>query len=105
MAGSSLVLGTVDGRLAEDHENARLLARNLAVLPGISIDPEMVPTNIVIFDILGTGISTAELSTRLKERGVLANGISNREMRMVTHKDVSRQDCLTAVEIIKEVIS
>ncbi|HET9532400.1 MAG TPA: GntG family PLP-dependent aldolase [Blastocatellia bacterium] len=104
-AAGIVALEKMTGRLAEDHENARLLARNLAVLPGISIDPEMVPTNIVIFDILGTGISTAELSTRLKERGVLANGISNREMRMVTHKDVSRQDCLTAVEIIKEVIS
>jgi threonine aldolase len=104
-AAGIVALEKMTGRLAEDHENARLLARNLAALPGISIDPEMVQTNIVIFDISGAGISTAELSTRLKERGVLANGISNREMRMVTHKDVSRQDCLTAVEVIKDSIS
>lgn len=92
-------------RLAEDHENARLLARGLAEIPGVSIDPERVQTNILIFDISGTGTTTSALSTRLKERGVLANGINDREMRIVTHKDVSRQDCLTSLEIIKEALS
>jgi hypothetical protein len=36
---------------------------------------------------------------------VLANGISAREMRMVTHKDVSRNDCETALSIVKTVLS
>src|ERR671934_2962934 len=35
-------------RLAEDHENARVLAEGLAEIEGVTIDPERVETNIVI---------------------------------------------------------
>ncbi|HWP42930.1 MAG TPA: GntG family PLP-dependent aldolase [Blastocatellia bacterium] len=104
-AAGIVALEKMTKRLAEDHENARLLAGGLASIPGVSIDPERVQTNIVIFDISETGISTAALSARLKERGVLANGINDREMRMVTHKDVSREDCSAALEIIKEILT
>ena len=92
-------------RLAEDHANAQLLARGLSDVSGVAIDPENVQTNIVIFDISGTGLSTDDLSSRLKDHGVLANGISPREMRMVTHKDVSRQDCETALAVIREILA
>ncbi|HKY04907.1 MAG TPA: beta-eliminating lyase-related protein, partial [Blastocatellia bacterium] len=106
LAAAGLVaLEKMTKRLAEDHQNARLLAEGLAQIPGVRIDAEKVQTNIVIFDIYASGVSTALLSARLKERGVLANGISVREMRMVTHKDVSRQDCIDAIEIVKESLS
>ena len=39
-----------------------------------TIDPEEVATNIVIFDVSGTGLTSAEISARLKRRGVLING-------------------------------
>ncbi|HYP28800.1 MAG TPA: GntG family PLP-dependent aldolase [Blastocatellia bacterium] len=99
-----IALEKMTARLEDDHANARLLARGLAEIPGIAIDPEKVQTNIVIFDVSGTGLDTSALSERLKRRDILANGISPREMRMVTHKDVSREDCLAALEVIKEVI-
>jgi threonine aldolase len=103
-AAGIVALEKMTARLEEDHANARALARGLSQIPGIRIDPEKVRTNILVFDIAGTGITTADLSARLKTRGVLANGISPREMRMVTHKDVSRGDCETALEIIRDVI-
>ena len=37
--------------LHRDHENARHLAEGLAKIPGISIDPKKVVTNILIFDV------------------------------------------------------
>jgi threonine aldolase len=91
-------------RLEEDHANARVLARGLAEIQGIKIDPERVQTNIVVFDITGTGQTTAEFPAKLKSRGVLASGINAREMRMVTHKDVSRIDCETALGAIREAL-
>src|SRR3954447_21584472 len=36
-------------RLADDHENARVLAAGLAEIDGIDIDPATVETNIVVF--------------------------------------------------------
>ena len=102
-AAGLIALEKMTARLEEDHVNARLLAHGLAQIPGIRIDPERVQTNIVVFDIKDTGISVEDLSARLKDRGVLANGINPREMRMVTHKDVSRKECEAALEIIAEI--
>lgn len=105
LAAAGLVaLERMTGRLEEDHANAQLLAKGLAEVPGVKIDPEKVQTNIVIFDMGVTGVTTTELSERLKARGVLANGINPRQMRLVTHKDVSRKDCEAALEAIRESI-
>ena len=101
-AAGLIALEKMTARLEEDHANAQLIARGLAEIPGVKIDPERVQTNIVIFDIAQTGKETTELSAKLKMRGVLANGINQREMRIVTHKDVSRSDCESALGAIRE---
>jgi threonine aldolase len=103
-AAGIVALEKMVARLEQDHANAQLLARSLAEIPGIEIDPDRVQTNIVIFDISRTGIGTAEFSARLKQRGVLANGINPQQMRMVTHKDVSRQDIETALAAIRDAL-
>lgn len=103
-AAGIVALEKMTGRLVEDHESAQRLARGLAEIRGVGVDPERVHTNIVVFDISATGMDTNLFSAVLKENGVLANGISLREMRMVTHKDVSRSDCETAVEVVRTIL-
>ncbi len=103
-AAGLIALEEKPARLHEDHANARLLALGLSRLPVISVDPSRVQTNIVIFDIARTGMPTAAFSARLKERGVLANGINATQVRMVTHYDVTRADCETALEAVGEVV-
>ncbi len=90
--------------LPADHANAKRLAEGLANLHGINIDPEKVATNIVVFDIVGTGKTPIQIAQALKENGVLASGINEREMRMVTHYDVNREDIEQALTIISSVI-
>lgn len=90
--------------LAADHANAKRLAEGLAEMRGVRIDPETVPTNIVIFDIAETGLTTAQFSAALKAEGILANGINPREMRMVTHYDVSREDIEKTLQVIRSVL-
>ena len=105
LAAAGLVaLDEMVDRLAEDHANARALVEGLASLPTVAIDPESVQTNIVIFDLDELAPTAAELSARLKARGVLANPVAPRQLRMVTHNDVSRDDCLTAVEATREAL-
>ncbi len=89
-AAGLIALEEMPHRLGEDHANSRYLAGELAKLPGIQIDPARVQTNIVIFDVTGTGLATTELTAALKPRGVLMNGINPRQMRAVTHFNVSR---------------
>ena len=47
-------------RLQIDHDNAQVLARKLAAIPGISLDPSKVQTNIVIFSVKPSGLSSAD---------------------------------------------
>lgn len=105
LAAAGLVaLEKMTARLEEDHANAQVLAKGLAEIQGVKIDPERVQTNILVFDIAGTGQTTVGFTSRLKQCGVLANAIGAREIRMVTHKDVSGSDCETALGAIREAL-
>jgi threonine aldolase len=75
-------------RLAEDHANARRLAKGLAELPGIDLDPATVETNIVFFELTGQ-LDAAAFVERLLERGVRMGAMGPRTVRAVTHLDVS----------------
>lgn len=104
-AAGLIALEEMPKRLAEDHANAKRIATLLADIPGVSIDPAAVQTNIVIFDIAGTGLLSSELSVKLKERGILANGVGPTLMRMVTHMDVTEAMCVSAVDAIREAVA
>jgi threonine aldolase len=101
-AAGLIALEEMPARLCEDHENARFLADALSRIRGIRVTHE-IQTNIVIFDIAGTGLAATEVSTRLKARRVLINPVKGTLMRLVTHFDVSRAACERAAEVIAEV--
>jgi threonine aldolase len=102
-AAGLIALEKMPVRLKEDHDNAGFLAEGLAQIPGIKIDPKKVVTNILVFDVTGTGMDTAEFSRQLGGKNVLAAGINPQQMRMVTHMDVSRADCEQALETIRAI--
>lgn len=91
--------------LTQDHANARWLASELQKLSGVQLHLGSIETNIVIFDVSGTGMSVSDISRELKARGVLINGINDRQMRAVTHYDVDRAACATVVGALHEVLS
>ncbi len=102
-AAGLIALEESPAHLPDDHANARFLAEQIAAMDGIALDPSRVRTNIIIFDISGLGIATEEFSRKLKQGGVLANGINATHMRMVTHGDVTRADCQQAAGIVAEI--
>jgi threonine aldolase len=105
LAAAGLVaLEESPSKLLQDHCNSKILAEGLARMPGIEIDPQRVATNIVVFDVSGTGIAPVEISARLKQRGILLNPINERQMRAVTHYDVSREDCIQALAEIAQIV-
>jgi threonine aldolase len=89
-AAGLIALEKSPSRLHEDHANARHLAEALARLPGIKVDLRKVQTNIVIFDVSGTGRTAAEICAALANRNVLAGPTGKYAIRMVTHCDVDR---------------
>ncbi len=106
LAAAGLVaLEESPAKLGVDHANAQFLAQGLARIPGIQVDPAMVDTNIVVFDISATGLVPADVSAQLRGRGVLVNAINRRCLRAVTHYDVDRAQCAQAVEAVSESIA
>ncbi len=87
-------------QLYEDHANAKALATGIADIPGIMIDIEKIVTNIVIFDISGTGKTSAKIVEMLKEKGILAIGFGNL-IRMVTHCDVTIANITATIAVLK----
>ena len=77
-------------RLAEDHDNAKHLAVGLSDIPGIEIDPSTIETNIVFFDVTGTGYTGADFAAEMEKRGVSFSDITGNFVRAVTHLDVNR---------------
>jgi threonine aldolase len=102
-AAGLIALEEMPGRLAEDHANALRIAGRLSQIPGIAIDVSAVQTNIVIFGVQDTGSTSSDFSEELKRHGVIANSVGSSQIRMVTHMDVSRDQCERACEVVAQV--
>jgi threonine aldolase len=89
------------GRLREDHENAKRLALGLKEIEGISIHPEQVETNIIIFDIAGAGKTAFQVRDEMKKEEVLIHALGKTQIRLVTHLDVSREDIDIALGVFR----
>ena len=91
-------------RLKEDHDNAKRLATGLKEIRGITVNPDHVETNIIIFGVAGTGMTSPAVRDAMKNEGVLMNALPGNEIRLVTHLDVSRDDIDKSLAAFRKVI-
>lgn len=103
-AAGLIALEKMPARLAEDHANARWMAEKLASLPGISLDPSRIQTNIVIFDIAGTPWNAAQFTEKLSALGVHMISFGPTLVRLVTHYDAPRNHCEMAIDQISSLL-
>jgi threonine aldolase len=89
-------------RLVEDHANARIIAERLARSRRIAIDLATVQTNILVFGLSPEAPDAMVLVAKARDRGVLINAFGPRTIRVVTHLDVSRDQCARAADILVE---
>lgn len=88
-------------RLADDHANARAMARGLSQIAGVEVqEPE---TNLVFFRTEGTGVPSSAVVKALREKGVLLATMDGR-IRACTHLDVSTAMIEEAVGLIGEIV-
>lgn len=89
-------------RLAQDHANARLLARLATAVPGVSVvNPE---TNIVMIDLVDTELDAPAIAERLGAAGVRLSVFSARRLRAVTHLDVDEAGVRRAVDALADIV-
>jgi len=91
-------------RLAEDHANARRLAEGLARLPGVSLDPTTIETNIVFFELTGS-LGAGAAVERMLARGVRMGALGARTIRAVTHLDVDADAIERALAVAREIFT
>ena len=104
LAAAGLVaLKTMVDRLQTDHQNASILAEGISRIKGLQIDPFTAETNIVIFQLQGLKADAPEFAHQLSLSGLLCHPIAPHTIRMVTHKDVSRDDILKALDIMETI--
>jgi len=100
-AAGLIALEEMPRRLGEDHANARLLAEAVAECKQASVDLTGVQTNIVMFSVSG---DATQVVAGLKSKGILSSAIGPKDIRLVTHFDVSREDCEFAAGALREML-
>ncbi|MBE9061411.1 low specificity L-threonine aldolase [cf. Phormidesmis sp. LEGE 11477] len=85
-------------RLAEDHSNAQRLAKKLQGMKGVLIDPDLVETNIVNFEV--TEFSASEVVKTLAKEGVAVLATGPHKIRAVTNLMVSNEQIDRAADAI-----
>jgi threonine aldolase len=95
-------------RLQDDHDNARILAEGIAAIPGLSLDPHTVRTNIVFFDLVHTkreNTSAEQFVQALHDAGVWLLALGPGRVRAVTHYGIERADVEKALQVMREIMA
>jgi threonine aldolase len=102
-AAGLIALEVGPSRLHEDHANARVLAEAVATCEGIEIDLPSVQTNIVLFTLCDGGDAPSVVAS-LKRDGILCSAIGTSSIRLVTHLDVSHEQCERAASTLVKLL-
>lgn len=103
-AAGIVALNEMTDRLAEDHVNARKLAEGLAEMPGLSIDPAMIKTNIVYFETTRDDLLEDELIRRLGREGIKIGAMGPRLLRAVTYYQITGEDIEFALNAFSKIL-
>ena len=104
-AAGIVALNEMVDRLADDHANARKLAQGLAEMPGVSIDPSQIHTNIVYFEVKREDMTVEELVKRLDDDGARMLPVGPGRIRAVTHYHISSDDIDYVLGVFAKVLN
>jgi threonine aldolase len=103
-AAGIIALNEMVDRLADDHANAHKLALGLVQIPGISIDPDRIRTNILFFEVTRKDLTPEQFVQRIGAGGVRMLPVGARRVRAVTHYHISSKDVDRALSVISKVM-
>jgi threonine aldolase len=106
-AAGMVALCEMIDRLADDHHHAQLLAGGLAQIPGIVVQPEMIRTNIVFFQLEeGMPLSAEDVAAALRQHANIWLGAFGRHhFRAVTHYWIGRREVEMLLDSLREIMT
>jgi len=104
-AAGIVSLNHMISRLKDDHENARYLANGLYELPGIDLNINYVPTNIIFFNFNHPDLSSSDLVKHMQSHGILFSDYNGKHCRLVLHHGISRYDVEKVIDVFNKLLS
>lgn len=104
-AAGIVALEEMIDRLAEDHARARSLASGLATVPGLLVEHEVPPTNMVFLKLSEEVESSAQqVVQKLLEYRVRVGAVGARRFRLVTHYWIDDEGVDRAIQAFAKVL-
>ena len=105
LAAAGIVsLNEMVDRLADDHANAKKLATGMAEIPGLTVDPDHIHTNIIYFHVNREDMTRYEFVQQIDAAGVRMLPLGAESVRAVTHYHITSEDIDQALGVISEVM-
>lgn len=102
-AAGIVALENMVDRLAEDHKRARVLAERLRDVPGLILESERPPTNMVYLRFTENAtISAPEFVQKCSEKGIKLSSLGPHRMRLVVHYWIDDQAIDTVAKAFEQ---
>ena len=98
-AAGIIALNDIVGELKKDHSNAHILAEGLSKLKGITLDPEIVKTNIIFFSIKHPTMSPEDFLEKLEIEGIKILMVHPGVFRAVLHREISESQIERVIRV------
>ncbi len=97
-------LDNMINRIENDHENAKILAKQLSDIKNIEINTNQVHTNIIFIYNRHQIISNTKLLSTLEKNNIKIDYKGNSKFRLVTHSGFKESDIVSVVNVFKEIL-
>ena len=103
-AGIIALNGLVD-RLKEDHANAQILAQGLSRLKGVVLDPQLIKTNIIFFNLKHPTLTSETFLNNLDAEGIKILLIRPAgTFRAVLHREISESQIKRVIRVLEGLV-
>jgi len=104
-AAGIVALETMTDRLIEDHARARRLADGLRPIPGVTLEQDPPPTNMVYFTVAEGAPDGEALERALAGSGILIHAVGSRRIRLVTHYWIDDEGVERTVQAFRQALA
>ena len=99
-----IALNGLVNRLVEDHKNAKILAKGLAEIKGVILNPKMVKTNIIFFSLNHPTLTSEIFINKLEAKGIRILMTHHGIFRAVLHREISAPQIKQIINVLTELI-
>lgn len=91
-------------KLKEVHKIARLMGTLLTQVPYITLNPDLIETNIILFKVRHPTLSAYQIENFLAQKGIRIFAVDEQTIRLMTHLDIKEEDSVTVANVFSDLM-